>query len=514
MNNRNHLFPRFLTEKKVYPAKLTQPYFAEDAQSLSARASNSTIWSFSKKVGESGIGLLTIAVVARVLFPADFGLVAMATLTMGIVGLFQDYGLGAAIIYKKDVDRVDLSTVFWLNLSVSIVLYVICILISPLAEMYFKNENISPIINIIALNFIIGGMGSVNNTILNKQLRFRELAYAGFSSALMACIVTLSSVVIFGLGYWGLIFGALSGSLTATFLKYYFTRWYPQLVFDIQRLKGMFNYGKNIFFQRILYYFASNIDYFIIGRIIGVAALGIYRFAYSIPHKILTDFSLTLSSILFPTLCKVTDEPERFKRGYLKAIKYISFISFPAMTGLFSVADHFINVIYSERYIQAVIPMKILCFSGMSRSILATMGSIFNSKGRPDIELKWNLSVFPVIIITVYIGSQFGLNGVALAMTLTAQFSFIAAWLSMRLAKIKFTSYLGALSPAFAGSILVLIVVVFMSEYGLPKFHLDHISSLIILVAVGVFTYISYLFMFFRSDALEFINFVKGGIKK
>jgi len=514
MIRRNHVIRRLITGERAYPEKWTKPYFVEDIQSLSAKAAHSTIWSFSQKVGANGISLVTSALIARVLFPVDFGLVGMAALTLGVVSLFRDLGFGAYIVYKKSADQIDLSTIFWLNLAISIILYALCFGAGPLANKYFNNEKVEQILRITALTFIIGGIGSVHNTILVKQLRFKAIAYVGFFSSLINCFVTLLSVMVFRVGYWGIIFGMLSSSIAVTGFNYYFTRWYPLLVFDFQRLREMFHYGKNLFFQRILNYFASNIDYFIIGRMLGAASLGIYRFAYVVPHTIYTDFSQTLSAILFPVLCKVTDEPERFKKGYLKAIKFISFLSFPAMTGLFSVADHFITAVFSERYIGAVIPLKILCFSGMSRSILTTMGPVFNSKGRPDIELKWNLCVFPVIIIVVYFGSSYGLNGVALAMTLTSYFCFIAAWISMRLAKIKFSSYLAALLPAFIGSILVLASVMLVNTYILSKFHFNHVLSLIILIPVGACIYVFYLFLFFRSDVFEFINFIKGGISR
>jgi PST family polysaccharide transporter len=513
MAHKTHIMHKLIQVKRPYPEQWTRPYFVQKPDvSLSARAANSTIWSFSQKFVVRGLNLISTAIIARILFPEDFGLVGMAVLVMGVVGLFKNYGFGSAIIYKKTADQIDLSTAFWVNVFVGIVLFIICNLAAPVGEQYFKNEQIGPIISLLSFNFLIASLGTINNTILTKEIRFKELAYMRATSACLQSVVTLFLVIAFGVEYWGIVFGMMSFSFCETCLGFLFTRWHPSLVFDIERLRDLFSYGKNLFLQHILNHFSQNIDYFVIGRMLGSASLGIYQFAYLVPHSILTEFSFTITRVLFPLFCKIEDDRQRFERGYLTAIKFISMISFPAMLGLFCVADHFIYVVFGEKYIAAIIPLKILCFSGMAKSILHTMGVVFNSKGRPDLGLKWNLCAFPVIAIAVILGSYNGLSGVALAITLTSYLSFIGAWISLRLAKIRFFSYLKSLLPAFSGSLIMLMVLVPFNNFIFTQLRYSHLLSLLLSILVGVCAYGAYFLLFYRKDIFELIKFIKSGV--
>jgi PST family polysaccharide transporter len=503
-----------LNRINLYPEEWKKPFFKPVVnQQLSAKAANSAFWAFLEKLSYRGIQLAATAVAARILVPEDFGLVGMATLVMGLIGLFKDYGLTTSIIYKKRIDQIDLSTAFWVNIIVGVGLFLIMFLASPLAAAYFSNEKITGVVKLLSLNFVLTSIGGVNGTILIKSIRFKHLAIINIVSSVLQAITTLSLILFFEAGYWGIICGMLSYSATDSILKIATTKWIPKAVFDIERLKSMFNYGKNIFFQKILNYFSANIDYLIIGRLLGATSLGIYQFAYIVPHLILNEISQTITKVLFPIFCQVQDNHNLFKEGYLKTVQYISIISFPSMIGMFFTAEQFIYLIFGNKYMAAVLPMQILCFSGMARSILHTMGVVFNSKGRPDIGLKWNLCLFPVVVIAVYIGGQYNLEGVAAAVTTTSYLSFIGAYLAIRLARISFFDYLRALTPAFIGSLVMLAGLWCLNSIILATANFIMAVEFGLSVIFGILIYVLYFTIFNKKLVINIYGLIKSGFK-
>ena len=182
--------------------------------------------------------------------------------------------------------------------------------------------------------------------------------------------------------------------------------------------------------------------------------------------------------------------------------------------GMMVTADHFIMVLYGQKWEAAIIPFKILCFSGMAKSVLTSMGAIYKSKGRPGLELKWNAFFFPVIVVCVFIGSYYGLVGVAVGMTVTSYLHFVTLWRALYLAEIRVKSFLSALKIPSIGTGLMVLVVFGFNRLYLSRFDLAHIVSLFILFILGVAVYGGYLLIFARENLFELMETVKKGIGK
>ena len=500
--------------EKNYPAAWTENYFRQDDSSLKAAAAKSTIWLFSQTFAERFIRLFFTAILARLLTPKDFGLMGTAALVLGLVRRFGNFGFGTAIIQKKDVNRVYLSTAFWFNSGLGIFLWLCCMGLSPLASVYFKNDAVKYVVAVMSFSFIFQGFSNVHQSILAKELRFDKIAIFTFFGTIFSRTLILCYALMVQANYWALVIGDLSVSVIAMVSRYYYTRWRPYLVFDKNAFKDMFNFGKSIFLHGILDYFTANVDYLIVGRRLGVDILGIYLFAYTIPHVILSEFSMVLMQVLFPVLSKIKDDKERFKRGYLKCLSFVSLVSFPVCMGMMVSADHFIMVLYGKKWEAAIIPFRILCFSGMAKSILTTMGAIYKSKGRPDIELKWNAAFFPVIVVCVFIGSYYGLIGVAIGMTVTSYLHFITLWRALHLAEIRIKSFISAIKIATVGTGFMVMNVYYFNRLFLSRYDFAHIVSLSILFAVGVTVYGGYLLIFARANLFELVDMVKNGLRK
>lgn len=497
-----------------YPLEWTKDFFKTDAGDLSASATRATLWLFLEKLADRLTRLIFTAIFARLLTPKDFGLVGAAGLLLGIVRTLGNFGFQSAIIQKKEINHIYLSTAFWFNTIVGVILWIFILALSPLSVWYFNDADVKNVLIVISFSFIFNGLSNVHGTIWIKDLKFGRLAALDFFSNFSARIIILLYALIIKANYWALVIGDLSVSAINMATRYYYNKWRPSLIFDRDAFRHMFHYGKNIFFFGILNYFTANVDYLIVGRRLGVDILGIYFIAYSIPHVVVREFSQVLMKVLFPVLSKVQDDEERFKNGYLKCIKFISMISFPTCMGMMITGEYFIRVLYGQKWEAAIIPFKILCFSGMAKSLLTTMGSIYRSKGRPDMELRWNLIFSPIIISAVLIGSYFGLTGVTIAMAVTSYLSFVTLWRAFHLANIRFKWFIRSIRPAMTGTILMLASVFFFNHYILQGRNLSNFACLLLLTVLGSCVYGAYMIAFSRENVLELINMIKKGTKR
>jgi len=481
----------------------------EDLTHIAARSS---LWVGISTVVVGILRFLTIAILAHYLIPEDFGLIGMAAIVTEVIHLFSNLGVGSAIIQKKDITPLHLSTTFWVNLLVGIGLCGLTIAISPYAAMFFHNEMVKPITIVLSFNFIIGALGSVHNTLLTKEIKFNKIAFINISG-----IITYAGVSIIlavrGYGVWSMVIGLLFSRVVETCCSWSSCQWHPSFNFSLAYFKPLFKFGRNLLGQDILNYFSKNMDYIIAGRILGASLLGYYRFAYIIPHTVHAYLSPAIAGISYPLYCQVQDDNERMRRGYLKTITFMSMIIFPFSIGLFAVAPEFIPVIFGEKWLPVIAPLRILCFSCMVKSIL-TMGSpILNSKGRPDIGLKWNLFMLPMTIIALLIGSRWGIVGIAWAMTLVVCLSVIIIKITISLINLKFRYYLKALYPALSSSLVMLIFIQLFRIFFYQQMYSSKILLLMISIAIGVITYVGFVKIVWVQSFNELKDFVKKSIR-
>jgi len=471
-------------------------------KSLTLTASRGVLWSGISVLTVSLLHFTTTAVLARFLSPVDFGTVGMATVVAGMVSLFGNFGLGAALVQRKNVEDIHLSTVFCINLLVGALLCVISIILSPIAAEFFHNPQVKSVIFLLAFTYIIGSLSSVNSILLTKNIEFKKIAFVEIISAVSQSVIAII-LALKGYGFWSIVIGMVVGRVINTILNIIMYPWIPSLRFSSEKFHELFRFGRNLFGASLINYFNANSDYLITGRLLGAASLGYYQFAYRVPHLVLTNFSQTITKVLFPVFSKIQDDDEKLRRGYIKTLKIISMIAFPATFGLMVVANEFVNVVYGKKWLPVVTPLQILCFSAMVKSVFTTMGSVFNSKGRPDLGFKWNLFLLPIIATSLIIGSRWDVNGVAIAMTLTAFISIIAARMAANLIGLGFFDYLRSFYPALSSSLVMVLFLVFFRRFVIDGHGIEGIVALLLMVTVGVVVYSLSITLFWHKEFNE-----------
>ena len=477
-----------------------------DTDALTRSAGRGAFWQLLGGGWQTVIRLGASTILARALAPENFGLFGMALLAQGLISHIGALGMGAGIIAKKDVNENDLCTCFWTMAGMRFVLFIATFAIAPLAATFFDTPKVTWVLRAVSFTFLFSILSSVSTTLLQKQLRFGNLVIINGLSALVESGIAVALALLTDLRYWALVFAMLISSLFMHLTIFIWVQWYPKFKFSKESFRYLFRFGINNLGFSIVNYFHQNIDYLLVGRLLGTTSLGFYEFAYRIPHLIQVRFARPVGSVIFPTLSKVQDSDERLIAGYVKAAKYIALGAFPALGGLAVLADLTVTVLWGEKWLPIVVPLRILCLCVAMRCIVTPIGSIFLCKQRPDINFKFALAALTLTLITVgTLGSFYGLNGVALGMLLSTLSYLYIIHIVFRMTDSNPVKLLSALwVPAAATGVSMMCA--YGVQYMLDSGGAAHWIALICSIASGAIGYVFCLLVLFPTTTKEIME--------
>ena len=446
-------------------------------------------WSFGARVGQYAIGFVITVTLARLLTPSDFGLVAMVTVFAAFAALFGDMGLGAAIIQRQDIEERHLSSTFWLNIGAGLFIAAIIAACSPLIAWFYGQPILIPLTILISLNFIISSVSIVQNALLSKNMEFRRLAAINIAAITVSGGISIAMALI-GFGVWSLVANSLLTAAITAAIMWHLSDWRPKLVCDFQAIRELFGFSANLMGFRIVNYWASNIDNLLIGKYVSSAALGVYSRAFELMLLPVNQLSWMLSRVMFPALSVIQDDKEKIKEIFLRANRAIALLSFPMMSGLLVVAKPFILAIYGEKWEEVIPILQIFCFLGLPRSVGTTLGWIYLSQGRTDLQFIWGgLFSGLVRIAAIIIGLRWGAIGVAVALVLSRYLIiWYPAWaIAGRLINLTFAEMVKNLDSTFYCS-AAMATGVFAAGFVLPM-EWAHWVRLLVQVVFGIALY-------------------------
>lgn len=476
---------------------------------LKVQAISGVKWSGISMGVITTLNFVTLAILARLLSPSDFGLMGMVMVVIGFAQAFADMGLSNAIIHRQKVVESHLSSFFWINVLSGIVLFVSILLVRPVVVIYFKQAALSNYLVFAAFIFLITPVGQLFTTLLRKELRFKTLSKIEIASTVVYSVSTIS-LAIAKFGVLSLIFGQLIRSLfTVGILFFIFRRtWLPRLHFSIKEIKSYLSFGAFQMGERTVNYLSANIDYIIIGRFLGPAALGFYTLAYRLITFPLNKINPVITRVAFPAFSKIQDDNTRMRRGYCKAINYISVLSFPMLAGMLVVAPEFIRLVYGAKWAPSIIVVQIFCLVGVFKSLGNPIGSVLLAKGRADIGFYWTVFALIMVSLAVVVGVNWGIVGVAVAiLILQVPFFFIIQPIVNRLIDLKFRQYFKAIQSPFICSVImaagVISLKIILVNVNMP-------SLLITTILAGAIIYAVSYYIKDRSLLVELKSMLKG----
>ena len=457
----------------------------------------------------TALQFVTLAVLARLLSPSDFGLMGMIMVVIGFAKLFADMGVSNAIIYRQNVMKDELSSLYWLNILAGIVIFFVVCGGCPLITSFYHEPRLSNLIYLSSLIFLITPIGQQFQILLQKELKFSQLAkieiIGSFANSVFA--ITLA---ILGMGVFSLIWGQLAGTLLRVLLLFSWgwENQRPHLHFSTQDLKRYISFGLYQMGEKTVNYFNSNLDYLLIGSLLGAKALGYYTLAYNLVLRPIQMINPAITRVAFPVFSKMQNDTDKLKRGYLKVLQLLSAVNFPMMAGLAVIAPIAVPVIFGEQWLPSIILIQILTVVGLLRSTGNPVGSLLLSKGRADLGFKWNLTLMITQIPGLYLGAKLGGTvGVAIAfailMCIYSVFSYLILIRSMLGPCLH--EYITSMWPSLWMSAAMVVAVLFSGIF------LQDMPELLILIMQLLCGMAVYLFLMMYSQkmlVLEMKNMV------
>ena len=455
-------------------------------------------WLAIDQLGSRIVDLAASVALARLLFPDDYGLLAMAATSTAFFQIFANLGLGAAIVQRREVDDEYLSTAFWANLASGALLTALVALSGELLGALLREPRVGLVILFLSFRFVIAAGSATQVAMITRRMDFRALSLRSIAASVVA---GLAGVLLawHHLGVWALVGREIARTVASTLLLYRATGWAPRLRFSWAKFLDLWSFGGPLLLSRLLRYLTGNMDNILIGRYLGSAALGLYAFAYTMFAIPLNDFSAVVHRVLFAALSRLHADGERFKRGFLLATRYVTMVQVPVMTGLALVAPVAIQVVFGRRWAPAAPVVTVLALTTIVGMMTAIAPSGLQAGGRADLQLRRSFLGVLLYLPAFALGLRWGILGVAIGS--------LAAGLVLLPVDLRYVhettgatarELLDASTPGLAAS-LIMTVVVLAGRWLLAGHGLPGVVVLAVLVGTGALAYGAALWVFHRD---------------
>ena len=386
---------------------------------IGQEARKGILWSGASTMVLFFTRLGTSMVLARLLFPEDFGLMGLATLVTQFAKRLTSFGFNLAVIQRKELKTEHLDTVFTTNLLLISGVTVAIYLSADHVAGFFNNLLLTPILRVVALLFIIRGLSSINEALLIRNMKFKELAFAD----VLGTWITFISPIFFALadyGVWSLVWGRFLGSVTTMFILFFYSRWYPTFRFRLWAFKDVFSFGFWIFIIRYLTYFIEKLDYIFIGKFLGVAPLGFYERAYTLTDTPRGLIQSTTKKVLFSAFSQIQDDDERIARVLKKGIASVAVVIYCSFIWMYFAAPSLITILYGPQWVSSIRPVQIMCFSGVIYSLTLLFLPIINAKSLVAKRALRQFAYLIILAIALWYGLEGGIVGIAWSVTIAS----------------------------------------------------------------------------------------------
>lgn len=374
----------------------------------------SGIWVTAMNVGDRALQLTLLVVLARILEPADFGLMGIALVAIHGLQRFTHLGLDEALIQNRDDDVNDyLDTAWLLNIGRGLLIGGVVFLVAPLIASALGEPRAAPILRVIAVSPLILQLRNPGVVYFKKDLAFEKQFLFTMGGSLANFGVALALALAWG-NVWALVAGYMASDLTRTLVSYGLHDYRPWPSFDFGIARELIDYGKWLTGSRILHFFINEGDDAIVAWLLGAASLGLYQIAYRFAMAPARELTQIVSSVMFPAYSKLQDDTAALRDGFLRTVRVTTFLSFPIGVGIAAVAPTFVAAFFGQRWLPMVPAMQIIAINGVLISFTSAFGSVWMALGRPDYLVKVGLIRLPLMLVAIIPATQtFGLAGAA-----------------------------------------------------------------------------------------------------
>lgn len=358
------------------------------------------------------IQFAALVVLARLLSPADYGLMGMIVTATGFAALFRDMGLSVATIQKPELEHSDVNDAFWINVYASAGLVVVLCLLAPLIGEFYEEPRLSLALPIVSLSFIASGWSVQHSALLRRKMKFFHVGLTETLAALLAFVVSLL-MALGGAGYWALVAGPLVKEGMTCFLFWFFCRWRPTRPTRLSTGDRLLHVGSHMLGINVIGYLTSNLDRVIIGRFLGKISLGLYTRAYSIVLLPTMQLVVPISSVMLPMFSRLREKPEQYRKAILSSLRLMVAVTAPAVALMVVCPDWIVGFVLGTKWLEASAVLPVLALGCATQFIPNNLGLTLIVAERFRHSLIWTVANLVAVAIGIGFGMQFGLVGVA-----------------------------------------------------------------------------------------------------
>lgn len=462
------------------------------------------LWRFLERCGAQGVSFIVSIVLARLIAPEAYGAIALVTVFSTILQVFVDSGMANALIQKKDADNLDFSTVFFFNVVVCCVLYVLIFLAAPFIALFYEQPELTAVVRVLCLTVIISGIRNVQQAYVSKTMQFKRFFFATIGGTLVAAVVGIVMAYM-GFGVWALVVQQILNTGVGTLILWIIVKWRPQKQFSFQRLKGLFSYGWKLLVASLIDRMYNELRSLIIGKMYSAADLAYYNRGNQFPNVIVININTSIDSVLLPTMSAEQDHRDRVRAMTRRAIKTSTYIMMPLMVGLAVCAEPIVRILLTEVWLPCVPYLRIFCFTFALYPIHTANLNAIKAMGRSDMFLKLEIIKKIVGLIALVSTMWFGVIWMAYSLLFTAVISsIINAFPNRSLLNYSYIDQIKDMCPQIIVSCIMGGIVYIVQFIGF-----NDIVTLLIQMILGAIIYISVSVLFKLESFTYLWNMIK-----
>ena len=471
----------------------------EENKNLKSKTLMGLIWTFAEQVGAQLVGFVVSIILARLLLPEDYGVIAIVLVFVNLCNVFVDSGFGKSLVQKKDADDLDFSSAFYFSLVLSLILYALLYAAAPWIAGWYDMQILSPVLRVMGLRLIVAAYNSVQKAKVSREMQFRRFFFSTLGGTLVSAVVGIY-MAWKGYGIWALVAQQLTNVVIDTVILSVTISWHPKLMFSFSRMKQLYAYGWKVLVTGLVETLYEDFRSLYVGKLYTANDLAYYTRGRQFPYLLVDNVNISISNVLFPAISSRQDDLDEVRGMTRRAMKTGAYLISPMMFGLAAVAEPVVILLLTEKWLPCVPYLQILCINCALTPLQITNIQSIYAVGRSDIVLRLNVikKMFGFLVVLIF--ARVSVMAMTWAGVATAIFALIMnTYPNKKLLNYGIWDQLKDVVPSWLLSGAMMLVVMAISVLHLPL-----IPELVVMILVGVIVYIA-LSAMFRVESFMYI---------
>ena len=465
------------------------------------KTNDSVMFRLILKGAEMSVVLVLSIFLARILSPAEFGIIAIANMVIRYADTFTNFGLNNALVQKDSINHGHINTVFTIDLFISLTFATVTILSAEKIALFFNNQDIALVLRWMSFYYIITTFYRIPMALMRREINFKFISVVelleGVLTAALAVIPAL-----YGFSYWSIVISSLLVSTCAATTFMIKTSWKPKIAI-CRDMGELYSFGGWSFVGGQIQLLVSKVDYFVIGKYLGVTSLGLYEKSFELTERAMTGITMPVNTIFFSTFSRLKNDMPQVRQVFLDACTLLTMICYPILFGLIAVTPHFVTSCLGNQWIEMIMPLQILASACLFRVLLGMVASLNVAIGKYKIHTLINIFPALLFILSCFLLVRYGIVAISIAFLSYCFISFaVSFWIVNRNTKVRIPDLLKSIWCPLIGSVLMFTVVMALRNYLLTD--TESLLQLLALVAAGGAVYVAWIFPFYKKGVVSF----------